>query len=608
MPANDLTDIEQRVRDAVATGRVVDLRDNGAPADPGTPHPGREVRAAVLAGLILDAPPGSVGLRLRGARVVGHLNLGGRQVGMPVDLRDCAFTGKVHLAKTSFPELSMRGSVFPHGISGRGLRVDGALNLTDCRFAARLYLKRLRAEIVFLDGAKAHGSQHAAVQLRGAEIAQELYCRRGFEVHGGTVLYGAKIGGQLIMDGAWLENPGDASLTAANLEVEQDVKLRGVRANGQVRIAKAAIGDNLELSGMAVAHPGGIAVDATMIEVGHNVLLDDGFSAIGEVNFFLSCIEGRLEVDGSWLSNPGGTALDASRVDIGQSALFNRMAAEGTLNLGGSQIHGQASINQTTVLNPGGDAVLAPQCTIGQSLWIGRGSLLDGTVNLTNSSIANRFHFTQAKVTRMLAVDLDVDILDDDPDCWPDDSHISGMTYRRLPEDERGWPSTRIRWLRRLEPGYTPQPYTQLVSAYQGIGSSAGMREAIIAREIARRSAHTSRWYRAGSRAWGAVLRWTIGFGYAPWRAIPWMGALYVVAWATFASAPRGSFTSDNGHDVFHPALYALDTILPVMQLGSRDEFTAHGAYTWWQPGFTSVGWFLGLVAAAGIAGVFKRD
>lgn len=137
MPDNELTETERSIAMAMNTGRLVDLRETHAP-----------VRAAVLAKLLDQAGDTAVALRVRGARITGHLNLGGRHIPIPVDLRDCHFTGKIHLAKSRLPELSLRGSHCPHGVSARGLRVDGALNLLFVRMDATLNLKRLRAEIV----------------------------------------------------------------------------------------------------------------------------------------------------------------------------------------------------------------------------------------------------------------------------------------------------------------------------------------------------------------------------------------------------------------------------------------------------------------------------
>ncbi|MGH8877735.1 MAG: hypothetical protein ACRD0P_10395 [Stackebrandtia sp.] len=595
VPDNELNENEERIAVAMGTGRLVDLRGSDQP-----------VKAAVLARLLKGAGTDAVALRVRGARITGHLNLGGCQIPIPVDFRDCVFTGKILLAKSRVPELSLRGSYCPHGVSARGLRVDGALNLQDVRMDSTLYLKRLRAEILFLDGAHLRGPTYA-LQLRGAEVTQELYCGRGFTAHGRMFMYGIKVGGQLVLNGATMDNPEGPCLVLINSEVGQDLQLRGARTNGTVLLTKAKIGGNLEFTAMAASSPGNKALAASMIEVEQNVLLNHGFSAIGEVDFFLARIGGRLEVDGAWLSNVGGSAFDVSRGTVGQSLLLNGLAAEGAVRVGGSKIAGQLSLNTSTILNPAGDAFDATQCDIGQSLWIGRGSHFEGDINLTNASVTNRLMLRDTTATAIKAFDLTVDILDDDPDCWPDDSKILGMTYRSLPEDPGGQARKRIAWLSRLVPRYKPQPYTQLVSVYKGIGSNAEARLVIFAREAAQRRSHRNPVYRAVTRGWGGLLRWTIGFGYTPWRVVPWMAALFLAAWAVFRT-PNAFLATDRAHEQFNAALQALDTVLPVIALDNDRQWSANGVFAWWEAGFASMGWFLSLLVAAGVAGVFKRD
>jgi hypothetical protein len=609
VPSSDLTSTERRIRDAMVTGRLVDLRDDPRSDEAAHWTHSRQVRAEVLSALLLSAGPEAVALRVRGARITGHLNLGGRRLPVPIEFRDCVFTGKVYLAKSRVPELSLRGSYFPYGISGRGLRVAGALNLTDCHFDDRLYLKRLGAEIVFMDGVIAHGSGEFAVQLRGADITQELYCRNGFMTRGCTTVYGAKIGGQLIMDGARLENPGGTALVAPNLELGQDLRLRRATVIGRVDLLKAKIGGDLALNGSTLANPGGEALCADMVHVGQNVFLHDGFNAQGEVSLFLSRVEGRMEVDKARLHNPRGLALDVSRAEIGQSVILSGLSAHGELKLYAANIGGNLSLDGVTVTNPGAIALDGVQCRVGQSMWLDRGARLDGIADLSNMRITNRLRLADADIASLRAGELSVAILDDDPRCWPDDSHIGGMRYHRLPEDGRGSPRARIGWLKRLLSRYSPQPYAQLVAAYRGSGSVTAARMVVMAKEDARRRDHRNWLRRAVSTVWSAVLRWTIGYGYAPWRAVGWAIALFAAAWLVFAGAPDSAFDSRSPlTDHFEPALYALDTVLPVVQISSGTQWIVHGGYAWWEAFFASTGWFLSIVVVAGVGGVFKRD
>jgi hypothetical protein len=54
-----------------------------------------------------------VAVRLRGAHVVGWLNLGGRMLRWPLELNECHLLHRLDLAKAEAPNLSLRGSCPP---------------------------------------------------------------------------------------------------------------------------------------------------------------------------------------------------------------------------------------------------------------------------------------------------------------------------------------------------------------------------------------------------------------------------------------------------------------------------------------------------------------
>lgn len=669
MDVGELTEAEQRIVDAVGSGRLIDLREPGDSTDPtesATWRRSRAVRARVLAELLTSLADGAPAVRIRGARITGHLNLGGRRLNVPIELRDCAFVGKVYLAKAAMPEMSMRGSYFRFGISGRSLSVDGVLNLTGCWFDHRLYLKRVRARVIFLDEAVVSHPSGLAVQMRGAEIEQELYARDGFAAHGYVLLYGAKIGGQASFEGARLLHSDRSAMNLRNMIVGQDLRMRGINTVGGINLGYAKIGGNLELGGAnlratdptdsddepphalratacqvdgdveldngftaegevslydariggrlklaaaRLANPSGVALRARNCQVGSSVSLTEGFSSAGEVDFYLARIDGRFDATGAWLHSPGGVALGLSRSEVRQSVLFNGVVATGQVSLFGAKLGGQAAFHGANLNNPGAVALNASQCEIAQSVWMEGGFTADGAVELVHARIADRLKFADARVTRLRATDLTVDILDDDPDCWPDDSHIGGMRYNSLPDDRRGAPSVRISWLNRLLPRYKPQPYAQLTTVYQAPGRHKGARVVAMAKEMARRRSRRTMLPKPVDRFWSVVLRWTIGYGFAPWRSLPWIAGLYLAAWTVFATAPKGAFTTTSqSTGGFQPALHAMDTLVPIVQLGAGTRWAATGGYVWWEVFFSASGWFVGAVLAAGFAGVFRRE
>lgn len=132
----ELTPPERELWDAFPEGRPVDLR-TGVPEDDRVAGgsgwgPDRTVRAAVIAALLLGAnapQPGAVAvLRLAGARVSGHLDLAGAQIGHALWIEECWFEGAVNLMGASTQALMIAASRVP-GLEAGSAVVEGYLVL-----------------------------------------------------------------------------------------------------------------------------------------------------------------------------------------------------------------------------------------------------------------------------------------------------------------------------------------------------------------------------------------------------------------------------------------------------------------------------------------------
>jgi hypothetical protein len=176
----DLTPLERALCSAAAAGRLLDSRcrrsDEDDPARGWAWGKDRQVRAQVLRQLLtgegcLDQAFGRpLAVRLRGASVIGRLNLGGRTVRCPLELYGCYLGGRLDLAKAEASDISLRGSHLAQRLSARRLRLTNDLNLTG-----------------------------------------------GFRCHGRVDLCWGRIGGQLDCVGATLSNPGGRALAADGL-------------------------------------------------------------------------------------------------------------------------------------------------------------------------------------------------------------------------------------------------------------------------------------------------------------------------------------------------------------------------------------------------------
>ena len=288
------------------------------------------------------------------------------------------------------------------------------------------------------------------------------------------------------------------------------------------------------------------------------------------------------------MSNPGGRALNADGLTVDANLFLRSAEVTGEVALPGARVGGQLDCEGATLSNPGGPALNLEQALVTAEVLM-RPAQLDGSINLTAARVGGWY---------------------DDRRTWPMALNLEGFVYDAI-DAPAVTPKQRLGWLRLNQDGYLPQPYEQLASVYRRAGNDQAARSVAIAKQQARRAQARRWWVRAPSRAWSFVLRWTIGYGYRPVLALPYLAGLFVIGWVVFGHAyPTELRPAKSGPEQpgFNPARYTLDLLLPVANLHQRDAFVPHGYAAWWAFGLTLASWLLAAVVVAGLTGVFKRD
>ncbi|MGB0499202.1 MAG: hypothetical protein ACPGID_12750, partial [Rubricella sp.] len=217
----------------------------------------------------------------------------------------------------------------------------------------------------------------------------------------------------------------------------------------------------------------------------------------------------------------------------------------------------------------------------------------------------------------------------------------------------------RIEWLALQKPSdygrdFWPQPYEQCAKVLREMGHRSDAREVLIEkerlqREAVRESLKREHLYEdAMLRApRDFVLHWTVGYGYAPFRALFGLAVFLLIGWSVFWSAGFQGAIKPN-HPVFlrsdawvatashapveerigvflaapeaasyprfNAFIYSVDTLLPVVSLEMQeywipDETVGRGgwirAYLWLH---IAAGWFFSLMAVAGFSGLVRSD
>ena len=184
---------------AARLGTQLDLAGEGSanPAEADEWDPGRTIPAAAVRAALLTKglDPDPRGLRIRGANIIGSLDL--EHATLP-----CTLT------------------------------------ITDSRFNEPVLMQGLACRQLVLAGSHTPG-----LDLDGATITGDVFLDEEFTATGGVRALGVNIGGQLNLRGATLTNPDGYALNLNRSTITGDVFLTGgFTATGEVRALGANIG------------------------------------------------------------------------------------------------------------------------------------------------------------------------------------------------------------------------------------------------------------------------------------------------------------------------------------------------------------------------------
>lgn len=323
---HDLTETERRLWDVFPVGGWVDLRA-GDPAidDPsraGRWGPERYVRAEVLRALLLGArqpePGCAAGIRLRGARVSGRLDLMGATTNWPLVCEYCAFDGEIRLVESVTKTVRIVHSKLP-GFNGTRMRldgimtfwssvIDGVLRLDQAKVTGQVSLRdaRVGASRIFVDAVPAFGISVDG----GVDLA-------GMTAHGMVSIQVAKISGSVDLSRAHMINPDGRAFSADSAEIGGRLDCREMVAGGEVALHNARITASVSFDGARLTNPGGQSLSAGGVVVGGGMHLADGLESVGEIRLIGAQLAANLSLAGAKLSNPGAVAVNLDRATIG---------------------------------------------------------------------------------------------------------------------------------------------------------------------------------------------------------------------------------------------------------------------------------------------------
>lgn len=415
------------------------------------------------------------------------------------------------------------------------------------------------------------------------------------------------------------------------------VRVGGARVEGKLDLSRIKMDLPLELHNCAI--PGGVDLSNADVRL--------------------------IDFRGSWTGPISGNSL----VVRGDLLLRRGFHSDGAIDLTGARIQGTLSLNNATVLSQrdlsvvlasatiGGDAlfidfhtnklVVASLTTIGGNLAFIRAEFKGGRpytsgLEAINTRVRGALAWTQIgpkpSDVRLDLTFARVGALADEAASWPTFVFMNEFVYDKFDEvDEtpKDLPS-RLTWLAK-QPEFRPQPYLQLAKILAGVGRADDATTVLILKERRQReeAARAGQWpVPLFKRGWSWFLRWTIGYGYLPMRAIGWSAVIVVFGWIIFWRGYRAALIVPSEKDAcvsfietgtlplhyqpFSSFVYSLETFLPFVDLrqgkhwfptgrSGRGHRLFAGCLLWYLRFHILSGWLLSTLFVAGFTGLIHR-
>jgi hypothetical protein len=417
------------------------------------------------------------------------------------------------------------------------------------------------------------------------------------------------------MYGSKLINPLDLSY----VKLPFPITMWRCRAEAPINLLYASLPE-LDLQGSWIA-----VLEADRLKLEGSLFLRRGFRADSGIALAGAHIGSDLSLVGAKLLNQPRKgvrgkvkALRADRIVIGSSAfLRDKFSAEGDVELPEAQIGSDLDCSDATFH---GQVVASGATVKGRLLWTEIQDSARATLRLMDASIGS---------------------LTDDKESWPGKGNLTldGLSYHHIATAGIST-DDRIRWLN-LIPEFRPQPYRKLATVLKESGDERGGRRIMI--EMERRLTGDT-WYEQG---WSCLLRWTIGYGYYPERAIWGLSLLTGLSWIIFRRAKLAGAMSPTDKEAcehfnagggapkyyppFSPLVYSVENSLPLVKLGQAERWQPNpdgpksdkGWRNWWNnlKGFYGssaflrrflwfqiiLGWILATFFLAGLTGLVQK-
>ncbi|MFJ3583918.1 oxidoreductase [Streptomyces sp. NPDC090127] len=453
----------------------------------------------------------------------------------------------------------------------RGVRITGALDLAGgtvdpyvewnrCRFDQEIVLPEARFGTVRMVECAIPRIEAARLHTQG-----DLHLPR-CRVQRGIRLTDAQIGTDLLINQiqVWPDRRGRA-ITADGLVVAQDLQAELIETYGELSLRGAKVGVSLSLRGSVLR----------------------GAQLRRALNAPQLTVERSLYLNAAWVYESTGNSTATPPYGIGYTPV--RGARRKPV-----ECHGGVRLDDGRF----GDAV---------DLHYAR-FVLDGAkreeVSLRRIVTPElRFNGEQPEEGRVVLNGARVVTLIDLSTSWPGPGGLSmnGFVYENLVPYGHFPLARRLEWVAAATPEYAPEPYERLATVLRTSGEDADARVVLLAKQRRRRETLP-----VAGKLWGYLQDWTVAYGYRPGRAALWMAVLWAAGAFAFSRHDPPPLKPEESPS-WNATLYALDLLLPVINLGQEGYWRLEGLWQWAATALILLGWVLATTVAAGASRLLRR-
>ncbi|MER7043459.1 MULTISPECIES: oxidoreductase [Streptomyces] len=481
--------------------------------------------------------------------------------------------------------------------------------------------RSVRASVVarlLLSGPEPHPGRVAALKLRGGQITGTL------KLAGGTVSPYVELNGCRFENEIWLPEAHFTTvrmvgcaiprIEAARLRTEGDLHLPRCRIEHGIRLTDAQIGTDLLINQIHVRPDRrGRAITADGLAVAQD-LQAELIETYGEVSLRGAKIGVSLSLRGSRLRAAAERrALNAPQLTVERTLyMTGAWVSEATGDQNATPPFGiglDGSGRRITRLQPfecyGG--IRLDDGRFGDAVDLHRARfVLSPREELSLRRIVSpelRFNAQRPEEGRVVLNGAKVVTLVDLAASWPGPGGLAmgGFVYENLVPYEEFPLSRRLEWVASATPEYSPEPYERLATVLRNSGEDADAREVLLAKQRRRRETLP-----LAAKLWGYLQDWTVAYGYRPGRAALWMAVLWAAGALAFAQVDPDPIKKDE-HPRWNAALYALDLLIPVINLGQDGYWRLEGHWQWAAAALVMLGWILATTVAAGASRLLSR-